>query len=71
VWVTDSVNNQALVFYMLVSALAGNFPFQAVGNSVAVWQNFSHDSDCTQAGRAMVGRKNRICGDAAGIGQCL
>jgi hypothetical protein len=39
--VTDSVNNQALVFYMLVSALPGNFNFQALGNSVAVWQNFS------------------------------
>lgn len=39
--VTDSVNNQALVFYMLVSALPGNFNFQGVGNSVAVWQNFS------------------------------
>jgi hypothetical protein len=39
--VTDSVNNQALVFYMLVSALPGNFNFQGVGNSVAVWRNFS------------------------------
>jgi hypothetical protein len=39
--VTDAVRNQALVFYMLVSALPGNFNFQTVGNSVALWQNFS------------------------------
>ncbi len=39
--VTDAGRNQALVFYMLVSALPGNFNFQAVGNSVALWQHFS------------------------------
>jgi hypothetical protein len=39
--VVDTANNQALVFYMLVSALPGNFNFQGAGNSVAVWQNFN------------------------------
>jgi Domain of unknown function (DUF4185) len=39
--VTDSVNHQALIFYMLVSALPGSFNFQCIGNSVAVWQNFN------------------------------
>jgi len=38
--VTDPSSNQALVFYMLVSAQPGNFNFQAVGNSIALWQNF-------------------------------
>lgn len=39
--VTDTANNRALVFYMLVYALPGAFNFQGVGNSVAVWQDFS------------------------------
>jgi len=39
--VTDSTNNRALVFYMVVSALPGSFNFQGIGNSVAVWQDFT------------------------------
>jgi hypothetical protein len=39
--VTDTFNNRALVFYMVVSALPGSFNFQGVGNSVAVWNDFS------------------------------
>lgn len=39
--VTDMANNQALIFYMLVYALPGSFNFQGVGNSVAVWSDFS------------------------------
>jgi hypothetical protein len=39
--VTDAADNQALIFYMLVSAMPGNFNFQGLGNSVAIWQNFS------------------------------
>jgi hypothetical protein len=39
--VTDSVNNRALVFYMVVYALPGSFNFQGSGNSVALWQDFS------------------------------
>lgn len=38
--VADTAGNRALIFYMLVSAAPGNFNFQAVGNSVATWQNF-------------------------------
>ena len=38
--VTDPSSNHALVFYMLVTAQPGNFNFQAVGNSVALWQSF-------------------------------
>jgi hypothetical protein len=38
--VTDTANNRALVFYMLVYALPGSFNFQGIGNSVAIWQNF-------------------------------
>src|SRR5579864_6636997 len=37
--VVDPVDNSALIFYMLVSARPGNFNFQGIGNSVAVWQN--------------------------------
>jgi hypothetical protein len=37
--VVDPTSGDALVFYMLVSSLPGNFNFQAVGNSVATWQN--------------------------------
>jgi len=33
------VSGNALIFYSLVSALPGNFNFQAVGNSVATWQS--------------------------------
>jgi len=33
--VVDPVSGNALIFYSLVSALPGNFNFQAVGNSVA------------------------------------
>ena len=39
--VTDTVNDQALVFYNLVYALPGSFNFQGFGSSVAVWQDFS------------------------------
>jgi hypothetical protein len=39
--VADPARNRALVFYQLVSAQPGNFNFQAVGYSVAVWQNFA------------------------------
>lgn len=38
--VSDPTSNQALVFYMVVSAQPGNFNFRAVGNSVALWQSF-------------------------------
>ena len=38
--VTDPSSNHALVFYMLVSAQPGSFNFQALGNSVALWQSF-------------------------------
>ena len=38
--VTDPTSNQALVFYMVVSAQPGNFNFQTVGNSVALWHSF-------------------------------
>jgi hypothetical protein len=37
--VVDPGSGDALVFYSLVSALPGNFNFQAVGSSVAVWQS--------------------------------
>lgn len=37
--VVDPASGHALVFYMLVSALPGNFNFQAIGNSVATWQS--------------------------------
>ena len=39
--VSDPARNRALVFYQLVSAQPGNFNFQAVGYSVATWQNFA------------------------------
>ena len=39
--VVDSVNNRALVFYMVVYSLPGSFNFQAVGNSVAVWSDMN------------------------------
>ena len=39
--VTDTANNRALVFYMLVYALPGSFNFQGIGNSVAIWGDFS------------------------------
>ncbi|MGA7754689.1 MAG: DUF4185 domain-containing protein [Candidatus Sulfotelmatobacter sp.] len=38
--VTDTSNNQALVFYMVVYAQPGSFNFQGHGSSVALWQNF-------------------------------
>ncbi len=37
--VVNPANNSALIFYMVVSARPGNFNFQGIGNSVAVWQN--------------------------------
>jgi hypothetical protein len=37
--VTDTSRNQALVFYMVVYAQPGNFNFQSMGNSVALWQD--------------------------------
>ncbi len=39
--VTDPTSNQALVFYMVVYAQPGNFNFQGVGSSVALWQDFT------------------------------
>lgn len=39
--VTDSVNNRALIFYMVVYSLPGTFNFQAVGNSVAIWSDIN------------------------------
>jgi hypothetical protein len=39
--VTDETNNRALIFYMVVYALPGSFNFQGIGNSVAIWQDFS------------------------------
>jgi hypothetical protein len=39
--VSDPARNRELVFYQLVSAQPGNFNFQAVGYSVATWQNFA------------------------------
>lgn len=39
--VPDPARNRALVFYQLVSAAPGNFNFQAVGFSVAIWNNFA------------------------------
>lgn len=39
--VADPARNRALVFYQLVSAQPGDFNFQAVGHSVASWQNFT------------------------------
>ncbi len=41
--VADTDRKRALIFYMLVSAAPGNFNFQAVGNSVATWQNFQDE----------------------------
>jgi hypothetical protein len=38
--VTDPTSNQALVFYMVVYAQPGNFNFQGIGESVALWQHF-------------------------------
>ena len=37
--VADPAGNRALIFYMLVSAAPGNFNFQGLGTSVAIWQN--------------------------------
>jgi hypothetical protein len=39
--VVDPVLNRGLIFYMVVSALPGDFNFQGVGNSVATWQSFA------------------------------
>ncbi len=39
--VVNPANNQALVFYSLVSAQPGAFNFQSVGYSVASWQSLS------------------------------
>lgn len=39
--VPDPARNRALVFYQLVSAAPGNFNFQGIGNSVAIWDNFA------------------------------
>jgi len=39
--VFDPVANRALIFYSLVSALPGAFNFQGLGNSVAIWQDFT------------------------------
>jgi Domain of unknown function (DUF4185) len=37
--VADSVNHRALIFYSVVNAQPGSFNFQAIGNSVALWQS--------------------------------
>jgi hypothetical protein len=37
--VVNPSDGSALIFYMVVSARPGNFAFQGIGNSVAVWQN--------------------------------
>jgi hypothetical protein len=37
--VVNPADNSALIFYMLVSARPGSFNFQAIGTSVATWQN--------------------------------
>jgi hypothetical protein len=37
--VVDPADNGALIFYTVVSAQPGNFNFQAIGSSVATWQN--------------------------------
>jgi hypothetical protein len=39
--VVDPASSHALVFYMLVYAMPGNFNFQAIGNSAATWQSFN------------------------------
>jgi hypothetical protein len=39
--VADAARNRALIFYQLVSAQPGDFNFQAVGYSVASWENFA------------------------------
>jgi Domain of unknown function (DUF4185) len=37
--VINPADNSALIFYMVVSELPGNFNFQGIGSSVAVWQS--------------------------------
>jgi hypothetical protein len=37
--VVNRADNTALIFYMVVSAMPGNFNFQGIGTSVATWQN--------------------------------
>ena len=37
----DPVTGTAFVFYMVVSAMPGNFNFQSVGSSVAIWSDFA------------------------------
>jgi Domain of unknown function (DUF4185) len=37
--VVNPADNSALIFYMVVSAKPGNFNFQGIGSSVAIWQN--------------------------------
>jgi hypothetical protein len=37
--VVNPVDNTALIFYMVVSAMPGNFNFQGIGTSVATWQD--------------------------------
>jgi hypothetical protein len=41
--VVNPVNNSALIFYMVVSTLPGDFNFQGIGTSVAVWQDFQKE----------------------------
>jgi Domain of unknown function (DUF4185) len=43
--VTDPISNQAFVFYMVVYAQPGNFNFQGVGSSVALWQDFAQSPE--------------------------
>jgi len=37
--VANPADSTALIFYMVVSARPGNFNFQGIGTSVAIWQN--------------------------------
>lgn len=39
--IADPAGSPALIFYMLVSAMPGNFNFQGLGASVAIWNNFA------------------------------
>ncbi len=40
--VTDPVSGNAMIFYQLVYAVPGNFNFQGIGNSVAIWSSFQN-----------------------------
>jgi hypothetical protein len=38
--IVNPADDSALIFYMVVSAMPGNFNFQGIGTSAAVWTNF-------------------------------